>query len=335
MIAKPLNRISNEYKNVLKSKRVVAIIRDVYNRVGIFLILVLMVIGLSFLTPNFLTTINITNIIRQISFIAIIGLGSTMVIIIRGIDVSPGAIVGLTSVVVSSVAFPNQHPIFVTILIGLTVGTAAGALSGTVVAKTGIPPFIMTLGMMTAARGAALIYSGGRPISGLKPEFIFLGAGEIIGVPIPIVVLIAVSIIIHVILTHTRFGRHIYAVGGNEQAAILSGINVVKVRILVFTIAGFLASLAGIILTARIASGQPGLGAGYEFDAIAASVIGGTSLSSGGIGSVFGIISGALVIGVINNGMDLLNFNMYWQQVIRGVIIVTAVIIDNQRNRKR
>lgn len=303
-----------------------------YERFGIFFILILLVVVMSILSDHFLTINNITNVIRQISFIALIALGSTIVIITTGIDLSPGMLVGLTSVVVASVAHPNQFPLIVTILIGLLVGTLAGLVNGTLIAKLRIPPFIVTLGMYTSARGLALLYSDGRPINNISNNFVFLGAGRILGIPVPIIILIIVAVLTHILLTNTRLGRHIFAMGGNEQAAIISGINVTKVKIFVYAFAGFLASISGILLTARISSGQSALGNGYELQAIAAAVIGGTSLT-GGLGSVFGTICGALVVGVINNGMDLLNVSMYWQQIAMGIIIVLAVLLDMQKHR--
>lgn len=310
-------------------------VRGIYEKFGIFIVLIMLVVLLSFLSPNFLTTHNLLNIARQITFIAIIGFGVTIVIITTGIDLSSGSIVGLTSVIVASAAHPGQFPFIVTILIGLLVGLVCGLINGIIVAKAGIPPFIATLGMYTAARGFASLYSDGRPINGLKPEFIYLGAGRPLGIPVPVIILIIVAIITHLLLTKTRIGRHIFALGGNEQAAIISGINVNKIKMVVYAYAGLLASLSGLVLTARISSGQPGLGVGFELDAIASAVIGGTSLSNGGVGSVFGTITGALVIGVINNGMDLLNINTYWQQIIKGAIIVLAVTLDKMKNRKK
>lgn len=329
MVAK-INKKENAFENGDFKKRLVKI----YNKFGIFIVLICMMIILSILTPNFLTSKNLINVVRQISFIAIIGFGVTAIIITTGIDLSSGSIVALTSVVVASVAHPGQHSLFVTILIGLSVGLVCGFFNGIITAKAGIPPFIVTLGMYTAARGAASLFSDGRPISNMKEEFIFLGAGKVLGIPVPIIILIVVAILMHIILTQTRYGRHVFALGGNEQAAIISGISVVKVKVLVYTCAGLLSSLAGLVLTARINSGQPGLGVGLELDAIASAVIGGTSLS-GGVGSVFGTFTGALVIGVINNGMDLLNINVYWQQIVKGIIIVLAVFIDKMKHNKR
>lgn len=304
-----------------------------YNRYGIFFILIALVVLMSVLSPSFLTVINIMNVVRQISFIAMVGIGVTMVIITTGIDLSSGSVIALASVVSASFAHPNTYPLVVPVLLGLAMGVLCGAVNGSIIAKAKIPPFIVTLGMMTVARGAALLYSNGKPIGNFTNEFIFLGAGKIMGIPVPIIILLFVAIITHIMLNNTKFGRHVYAIGGNEQAAIISGVNVNKVKVLVYTYASFLAALAGIVLTARISSGQPGLGVSYELDAIAAAVIGGTSLSTGGIGTVAGTITGALIIGVINNGMDLLNVSAYWQQIVKGVIIVAAVLLDQMKNK--
>ncbi|MDK2811694.1 MAG: inositol transport system permease protein [Petroclostridium sp.] len=307
--------------------------KQMYNRYGIFFILIALVVLMSVLSPSFLTVINIMNVVRQISFIAMVGIGVTMVIITTGIDLSSGSVIALASVVSASFAHPNTYPLVVPVLLGLAMGVLCGAVNGSIIAKAKIPPFIVTLGMMTVARGAALLYSNGKPIGNFTNEFIFLGAGKIMGIPVPIIILLFVAIITHIMLNNTKFGRHVYAIGGNEQAAIISGVNVNKVKVLVYTYASFLAALAGIVLTARISSGQPGLGVSYELDAIAAAVIGGTSLSTGGIGTVAGTITGALIIGVINNGMDLLNVSAYWQQIVKGVIIVAAVLLDQMKNK--
>jgi inositol transport system permease protein len=232
--------------------------------------------------------------------------------------------------------------LIVPILAALLVGAACGWVNGALIAGFRIPPFIATLGMMTIARGFALIYSN-RPVSGLTDSFNYIGQGEIfkvmpvagqpdMGIPIPILILLAVAIAAHIMLNNTRFGRHIYAIGGNEQAARISGLNVGRIKIGVYTIAGLLAGLSGLVLTSRIGSGQAGLGVGYELDAIAAAVIGGVSLS-GGIGTIWGTMVGALIIGVLNNGLDLLNVSAYWQTIVKGSIIVAAVIIDERKNR--
>jgi inositol transport system permease protein len=289
-----------------------------------------MVIITTILYPGFLSSTNLTNVVRQISIIAIIAFGSTFVIISGGIDLSPGSIVGLTSVVVASLAHPGMYPVIVPILAGMIVGSLAGVVNGMLITKTRIPPFIATLGMMITARGAALIYSDGRPIGNFTKTFEFIGGGDLFGVPVPILILVMILILSHIILNNTIFGLYTYAIGSNEQAAMISGINVNKYKVLIYMYAGLMASIAAIVLTSRISSGQPIAGTGFELDAIAASVIGGTSLS-GGIGTIPGTVIGALIMGILNNAMDLLGVSAYWQQVFKGAIIVGAVILDQKR----
>jgi inositol transport system permease protein len=309
---------------------------------AIVLILIAMIIVVSFLSPVFLQPVNLLNIVRQISVIGLIAMGVTVAIISTGIDLSSGSVVGLASVVAASLAqqpgwaqakYPGlELPLIVALLGGLGVGLACGFVNGFLIAKFKIPPFIATLGMMTAARGLALLYSNGRPLSSLTDAYNFIGAGAILGIPVPIIILALVGVGTHVMLNNTRFGRYIYAIGGNELAARFSGLNLDRVKIGIYTFAGLLAGLAGIVVSSRISSGQPGLGVGYELDAITAAVIGGTSLS-GGIGTVWGTVVGALIIGVLNNSLDLLNVSAYWQQIMKGAIIVIAIIIDERKNR--
>jgi inositol transport system permease protein len=319
---------------------------------AIVLIFIAMFIGMTFLTDAFLQPRNLVNVVRQISVVGLIAIGVTMVIITTGIDLSSGSVLALAAVFAASLAQqPDWHdakypglmlPVLVPILVALAIGLLCGAINGSLIARFKIPPFIATLGMMTVARGFALIYSD-RPVSGLTDTYNFIGQGEIfkvfpipgqppLGIPVPVIILAAVAIGAHIMLNSTRFGRHIYAIGGNEQAALISGLNVGRIKIGVYTIAGLLSGLAGLVLSSRIGSGQPGLAVGIELDAIAAAVIGGTSLS-GGIGTIWGTIIGALIIGVLNNGLDLLNVSAYWQTIVKGSIIVAAVIIDERKNR--
>jgi inositol transport system permease protein len=311
-----------------------------------YLILVILVAVVGLLTlatgGKFLQAQNLINVVRQMTPIAILAIGLTVVIISTGIDLSVGSIIALAAVVATSLAqqpdatnlmYPGLHlPVIAPVLAGLGVGAACGLVNGLLIAGFRIPPFIATLGMMTAARGLALIYSNGRPISKLTPEFNFLGQGEPLGLPVPIILLALVAIIAQVMLHYTRFGRHVYALGGNEQAARVSGINAGRVKLGIYAFSGLLAGLAGMILAGRIGSGNPTLGTGYELDAIASAVIGGTSFT-GGIGTVWGTIVGALLIGSLNTGLDLLNVSNFWQQVAKGVIIVLAIIIDARKNR--
>jgi inositol transport system permease protein len=319
---------------------------------AIVFIFIAMVIALSFLTPAFLQPRNLVNVVRQISVVGLIAFGVTTVIITGGIDLSSGSVLALAAVIAASLGqnadwhdakYPNINlPVIAPILAALAVGAFCGMINGSLIARFRIPPFIATLGMMTVARGAALLYSE-RPVSGLKESYNFIGQGEILkvvpvpnqpnlGLPIPVIIFVTVAIGMHVLLNNTRFGRHVYALGGNEQAARISGLNIGRIKVVVYTIAGLLSGLAGLVLSSRIGSGQPGLGVSYELDAIAAAVIGGTSLS-GGIGTIWGTVIGALIIGVLNNGLDLLNVSAYWQTIVKGSIIVVAVIIDERKNR--
>ncbi|WP_297987892.1 ABC transporter permease [Anoxybacillus sp.] len=305
----------------------------VLNKYGMLFILIGLIILMSILSPTFLTTGNLLNIVRQMSVVGIVAIGVTMVIITTGIDLSSGSVIALVSVVVASFAHPDTYPVFIPILIGLGLGLLTGVINGTIISKAKIAPFIVTLGMMTAARGAALLFSDGRPIGNLSDSFKFIGQGMVLGVPVPIIIFALVGVVSYISLNKTKFGKYVYAIGGNEQAARIAGVNVDKYKIFVYGYAGLLSGLAGIILTSRIASGQPTAGVMYELDAIAAAVIGGTSLA-GGIGTIGGTIVGALIIGVMNNGLDLMNVSPYWQQILKGVIITVAVFIDSRKNRK-
>ena len=319
-------------------------VRAVMSRYGIFFVFIGMLIVASFLSPAFLTIINLTNVVRQMSIIGLIALGVTGVIVAAGIDLSSGSVVAISAVVAASLAqtegwegalFPALAgtPVIFAILAGCLVGAVAGLINGSLVAKTHIPPFIATLGMYTAARGAAMLYTHGRPLSSLTDEYNVIGQGDLFGVPFPILILVAMAVFTHILYSRTRFGKYIYAIGGNEQAARVSGISVDRYKILIYTYAGFLAGVAGLVVSSRIGSGQPGLGVGYELDAIAAAVIGGTSLSAGGIGTIPGTIVGALIIGVLNNTLDLVNVSAYWQQIIKGAIIVGAVVLDQRKTK--
>lgn len=316
-------------------------INSFLNKYGIVIILLAMFIAFSLLSEGFFTTRNIFNIIRQISFMGLIAIGVTMVIITGGIDLGSGSVLALAAVVATSLAqiqtsatlkYPGLIvPVIVPIGAALAIGALTGVINGSLIAKFKIPPFIATLGMMTVARGFALIYSN-KPLSQLTPEYNFIGQGEIFGVPFPVIILITVAILAHIMLNNVPFGRYIYALGGNEQAARISGVNTDRVKIGVYTIAGLLSGMAGLVVSSRVGSGQPGQGMGIELDAIAAAVIGGTSLS-GGIGTIWGTIVGALIIGVLDNGLILLNVDQYWITIVKGTIIVVAVIIDQRKNR--
>lgn len=290
----------------------------------------MLIIVMSVLSPAFLKFTNVMNILRQTSINGIVAVGMTFVIILSGIDLSVGSVLALAAVVAASFAHTGEYPIFVPILAGLFTGSLCGFINGLIIAKRRIAPFIVTLGMMTIARGAALVYTNGRPVIELSDSYNKIGGKYVLAIPIPVIIFIIVVFIGSFLLSKTVFGRHVYATGGNKTAAELSGIITSRVIILGYSIAGFLAGLAGIVLSSRVMSGSPSTGQGYELDAIAAVVIGGTRLT-GGVGTIFGTIIGALIIGVMNNGLDLLNVSSYWQQIVKGMIILLAVMIDRKK----
>jgi ribose/xylose/arabinose/galactoside ABC-type transport system permease subunit len=303
-----------------------------------------MCVLLAIFTPNnsFLKPQNLINIVRQITVTGLLALGVMLCIIALGIDLSLGSVLGFAAVASASLVqqpgwkealYPGlQLPMFIAVLAGLGVGLALGGVNGSLIAVFKIPPFIATLGMMTIARGFAYIYSNGRPVSTLNPDFLWIGGGDVLGVPVPVIIFGIAIIAMHMMLNFTRFGRHIYAIGGNEIAARVSGVNIGKTKLGIYAISGLLAGLGGVVITARTQSATPALGMGYELDAIAAAVIGGTSFA-GGIGTVWGTVVGALIIGVMRNGMDLLNVSPFYQQVVQGVVIIVAIIIDERKNR--
>lgn len=307
------------------------IIERVITDFGVALILIGLVVVMSILVPGFLSLTNLINILRQVAVIGIIGFGVTLIIITGGIDLSSGSLVALVGVVVAGL-LSTGYPLWLSIILSLIIGGLCGLSSGGLVALTGIPPFIATLGMMSVARAVALLYTQGRPISIMSESFLFIGSGTIFGIPVPIIIFIASGIFTHLILKKTRFGKHVFAVGGNEQAATVCGINVKRVKLYVYTFAGIMTALAGIVLTSRISSGNPTSGMSYELDAIASAVIGGTSLS-GGIGSIFGTFIGALIIGSLNNGLMLAGISPYWQQIAKGLAIIGAVVLDVYRSK--
>ncbi len=294
---------------------------------GIFLALILVCALFSSMTSRFLTPTNISVILNQVSVNAILAFGVTFVIIAGGIDLSLGSLVAVCGVVVALFSQHNEFSLWLAIFGTLIAGIALGALNGIIVVLTKVPPFIVTLGTMTIGRGVALILSKGRPISDLNESLNFLGNGDLFGIPIPILFLVLSYATCHILLTKTIFGRYVKAIGGNEMASFVAGVRVNRIKLYVYMISGLFAALAGILLTARINTGQPNAGLGFELDAIAAVIIGGTS-TRGGKGTITGTLLGVLFIGVINNGLDLINVSAYWQQVIMGGIIILAVVLD-------
>nr|WP_325212401.1 ABC transporter permease [uncultured Oscillibacter sp.] len=307
-------------------------LKKLLNKYAIYIIFVGMCVILSMLTPNFLKMRNILNVIRQVSVFGTIGLGVTLCIITAGTDLSAGSVAACAGVVSAIFAQRGGMNLILAIVLGILTGALAGLINGVLIVKGEIPPFIATLGMMSAARGAALLISKGLPISNLDAAYIVTGQGDILGIPGPIIIFAILAVIMHVTLSKTKFGRSVYAVGGNPLAAVTCGINKNKILIEVYLLEGVMCGIAGIILTSRVGSGVPTAALNYEFDAITGAIIGGTSFN-GGIGTVMGTVVGVLVIGVLNNGMDLLAISSYWQQVVKGVVIVLAVVLDARKNK--
>lgn len=278
--------------------------------------------------------------ILQVSIIGLLAIGVTQVIITTGIDLSSGSVLALSAMVAASLAqtsdfgravFPSltDMPVWVPVMAGLGVGLLAGVINGSIIAITGIPPFIATLGMMVSARGLARYYTEGQPVSMLSDSYTAIGSGAM-----PVIIFLGVAVIFHVALRYTKYGKYTYAIGGNMQAARISGINVKRHLVIVYSIAGLLAGLAGVVASARAATGQAGMGMGYELDAIAAAVIGGTSLV-GGVGRITGTVIGALILGVMASGFTFLGVDAYLQDIIKGMVIVVAVVLDQYRNKKK
>lgn len=314
------------------------------SKYSIFLIFLVLVILLAIITKGkFIQPGNILNVARQVSVIGLIAYGVTLIIITTGIDLSSGSLLALVSVVTASliqvdtqtgtfVLYPDLPalPLIVPIIVGLVLATAIGFSNGAFVVFAKIPPFISTLGMMTIARGLAFLYSNGRPLSSLNSRFVFIGQGFLLRIPNPVWIFVFFGCVTALIMNRTKTGRYIYAIGANRRAAHVSGINTSLILLLVYMYASFLVGVAAVVQTARIDSGQAGLGISYELFAIASASIGGTSFT-GGRGSISGTFIGAMIIGVIKNGMDILAVSPYWQQVVLGLIIIFAVVLDQRK----
>ncbi|PIJ62948.1 hypothetical protein V513_03190 [Mesotoga sp. H07.pep.5.3] len=298
----------------------------------IIVILLAMGIVMSFLSPVFLTSRNLLNVLLQTSINITVAVGVTMVILTGGIDLGVGSVVALTGVTLGTMLKANV-PIPLAFLMAVLVGALTGIINGLLVSKGRVPAFVATLGMMSAARGLSLIITGGQSIYVFPKSFLnFFGIGYLWFIPMPVVIASVVVIVAQYSLSQTRFGRYVYAIGGNSEAARLAGVKVTLMIVITYMIAGITYAVGGTILTARLNSAQPIAGVGYELDAIAAAVIGGTSLS-GGVGTIWGTVLGALIMGVLRNGLNLLNISSYIQQVLIGTVIVGAVLIDRMRNK--
>lgn len=297
---------------------------------GIVIVFCLMFIILSVSTEAFFSYGNILNVLRQASAQMIVAVGMTFVLILGGIDLSVGSVACLAGTLAAGFMVHNHLNTPFAILLSLVIGILVGLINGLVVAEFKIPAFIATLAMMSTARGASLIYSGGYPISGIPDDAMFIGRGYLLGIPIPVIVMLVIIAIAWIVLTTTKFGRYVYAIGGNEEAARLSGVKVNLLKISVYALSGLTASMTGVLLTTRLASSQPTLGQGMELDAIAAVVLGGTSLF-GGRGYIFGTVIGGLFLAVLRNGLNILGVSSFWQMAVTGVILVMAVSLYERR----
>lgn len=294
--------------------------------------LALLCVVITFVSPTFMTLSNISNVFTQVSTNAIIAVGMTFVILTGGIDLSVGSTVAISGALAASI-IKSTNNIFLAVLAAAIVGIAIGIINGLLISKGKLQAFIVTLATMTIFRGATLVFTSGTPISKLPEKFVEIGNGKLGFIPIPVVITVIVLIISIYILTQTRFGRYLYALGGNEDSARLSGINTTKIKTLVYVISGFASSIAGIIIASRIGSASPNAGTSFELDAIAAVVIGGTSLA-GGEGKITGTIIGALIIGVLNNGLNLMNVSPFYQSIVKGLVILIAVLLDKKGRKK-
>jgi ribose transport system permease protein len=307
--------VKNDFKNiVLKYKSLIG------------LLILCMVI--SIIAPRFLTFGNLKNVFTQVSVNAVIAIGMSFVILTGGIDLSVGSILAVSGAAAASIMSSSGN-VFLAIIVALAIGTVIGLINGVLVSKGRIQAFIVTLATMTIFRGVTYVFTNGTPISGLGQNFSSIGNKMVLGLPIPVVLMVIVFGIALYILSQTRYGRYVYALGGNEDSARLSGINTDKIKTLVYVISGAAAALSGIIVTSRIGSASPNAGVGFELDAIAAVVVGGTSLS-GGEGSVVGTIIGALIIGVLNNGLNLINVSPFYQAIVKGLVILLAVMVKKK-----
>lgn len=311
------------------TKRTKALISEYF----IFVIFIALVIVLACLKPSFIQPGNLVNILKQASINGILAFGMMFVIIAGGFDMSVGSTVAFTGVLAAMLG-QGQYPLIVPLLVAMLAGLAVGVVNGVGVAVGDLPPFIMTLGTMTAVRGLALLISNGKPVIGISAEYKAVAASSVLGVPMLAVFLVVIIIICSFVLAKTVYGRRVYACGGNLLAARVSGINTTRIRISTFAIAGLLAGLSGFLMTSRVTIGQPNAAESYEMDAITACVVGGVSMS-GGVGKSWGVVVGCLLITVIANGLDIMGVSSHWQKIVKGAIIVLAVLLDIKGKGKK
>jgi len=306
---------------------------DIIRKGSVFFILLVIIALLSTFSEQFLSVNNLFTVGLQTSMIALVGIGMTFAIITAGIDLSVGSIAALCGTLAAGLAIRNHLGSYPAIAISLGVGAFLGMVNGALIVWGRIPPFVATLALMAAARGLTLVYTQGRPIAGLDDKFIFWGTGEVFGIPSPVILLALVALIAHFVLSRTVFGLHVYAVGGGEETPRLAGVPTRRVKFLVYAISGLCAGLAGVVLTARLWSAQPNSGILLELDAIAAAVLGGTSLA-GGSGTIGGTVAGAFIIGALSNGLNLLEVPSFNQQVVKGLVFILAVLLDYLLKRR-
>ncbi|MGG1686040.1 ribose ABC transporter permease RbsC [Pseudalkalibacillus sp. NRS-1564] len=313
--------------NALKTNHV----GNIMQKLGPLLGLLVLVVTVSIMNPSFLEPLNLLNLLRQVAINALIAYGMTFVILTGGIDLSVGSILALSSALMAGMMVSGIDPILA-ILIGSLLGALMGMVNGLLITKGKMAPFIATLATMTMFRGLTLVYTDGNPITGLGDSYAFqlFGRGYFLGIPVPAITMLLSFAVLWIILHKTPFGRKTYAIGGNEKAALISGIKVDKIKVMIYSLAGLLSALAGAILTSRLNSAQPTAGTSYELDAIAAVVLVGTSLS-GGRGLIVGTLIGALIIGTLNNGLNLLGVSSFFQMVVKGIVIIIAVLIDRKK----
>ncbi len=303
------------------------------SKIFVYLVLVVIILFFTVTTDTFLTSKNILNICRQISMIGICSVGMTMVLLTGGIDISVGSIIALVGVVAAKLIGEAGMAIFPAMVIGVVVGAFCGLINGIMVAKFDVPALITTLAMQTMARGAAYILTSGIPIYGLPEEIKTLGQGYFFKIPIPVIIMALIFLFGWWLLEQTRFGRYTYAIGGNQEVARLSGINVLKMKIFIYTLSGLFAGLSGVIMLSRINSGQPATSSGFEMDVITGAVLGGISVA-GGEGKLVNVIAGVLIMGMLSNGMTLMNLDEYWQWVVKGIVLLLAVTFDNMQRKR-
>lgn len=310
--------------------------KEIFEKYRSFIILIAFAIVISILNPRFLQTANLLNVLRQTSINAIIAAGVTFVILTGGIDISVGSILAFVGAVAAWMVTKEINLFFI-VIVALLIGAAAGLFNGLLITRGDLQPMIVTLATMTLFRGFTLVFTDGKPISFATMKsaaaFKWIGAGEVGPIPTPIIIMILLFALCYFVLNNTAFGRHLYAIGGNEEAAFLSGVNAKRTKVTAFMVSGMTAALAGLIVTARLSSAQPTAGTGYEMDAIAAVVLGGTSLT-GGQGNILGTVVGALIIGMLNNALNLMDVSSYYQTIVKGVVIIAAVLLDSRSRKK-